>query len=465
MKLPSFQFYPGDWLKDNVSGCTLAAQGLWLRMLLLAHESDRRGYLSVNGKPMQPEFLARKCGCDNTAQFLTLYTELSDAGVPSQQPDGTIYSRRMVRDENKRRKCSDAGKLGGGNPELSTGTFKGGSKGSPKGESKGSPKRFPKASTSSSSSEKEKAASCLKESLAAAAISENEFLEIIRKVVAIRASTGNVRSLASYEGKLIDDFLRNPLEIELWRRQIAEADEKDAHNAIKRELRQKQYQEELDLISENEEKEQILEKFRLLPEQKQNHMRHEAEMRVSDRLHITNQWVPVTLIEAEIVEMMKAGISEVDASPQKKCLPNEKRLKSKSHGNSSISDTLGANGTKDMESMKGDDGVSGYDPMPRHRSQDKPNIGCKVGGPTNEGVEIESQSFLEKKSQKSQDDISFLASKLRRGEFQDFDKVVETLCGDDEHLAMEAMADAWAEAFDCSEVLLATFLQEYLVAN
>lgn len=152
MKLPAFQFYPGDWLKDNVSGCSLAAQGLWLRMLLLAHESDRRGYLIINGKPMQPEFLARKCGCDDTAQFLTLFNELSDAGVPSQQPDGTIYSRRMVRDEQKRRKCSDAGKAGGGNPKLSTGTFKGDSKGVAKGDLKGDSKRFSKASTSSSSS-------------------------------------------------------------------------------------------------------------------------------------------------------------------------------------------------------------------------------------------------------------------------------------------------------------------------
>jgi hypothetical protein len=38
-KRPSFQFYPGDWLRDSVAGCSLAAQGLWLRVMILAHDT------------------------------------------------------------------------------------------------------------------------------------------------------------------------------------------------------------------------------------------------------------------------------------------------------------------------------------------------------------------------------------------------------------------------------------------
>ncbi len=49
-KLPAFQFYPGDWLKDPaVRSLPLEARGLWIDLLCIMHESDRRGYLELNG--------------------------------------------------------------------------------------------------------------------------------------------------------------------------------------------------------------------------------------------------------------------------------------------------------------------------------------------------------------------------------------------------------------------------------
>ena len=39
-KLPYIQLYPGDWLRDSVAGCSLAAQGLWLRMMFVMHDSE-----------------------------------------------------------------------------------------------------------------------------------------------------------------------------------------------------------------------------------------------------------------------------------------------------------------------------------------------------------------------------------------------------------------------------------------
>lgn len=101
MKLPAFQFYPGDWIRDPVSGCSLAAQGLWLRMMFLAHDSDRYGYLSHNGTPIPPEHIARRCGIP-LDQYVTLLAELDAAGVPSRTPEKVIYSRRMVRDSKER---------------------------------------------------------------------------------------------------------------------------------------------------------------------------------------------------------------------------------------------------------------------------------------------------------------------------------------------------------------------------
>lgn len=110
---PHIPLYPGDWLRDGVSGCSLAAQGLWLRMMFLGHDSARYGYLEVNGSPMPPEFIARRCGCDDTAQYETLLSELTAAGVPSTNDNGIIYSRRMVRDASLREVRAKAGRKGG----------------------------------------------------------------------------------------------------------------------------------------------------------------------------------------------------------------------------------------------------------------------------------------------------------------------------------------------------------------
>lgn len=144
MKLPSLQFYPGDWLKDpKLRSVSLAARGLWMDMLCLMHENDRRGYLQLgSGKPVTAEHLARMTGCspDDASRLLQ---ELEDSGVYSRTEQDVIYNRRMVRDDQKRRLCSEAGKKGGGNP-----TFKGQTKGDSKGRDKGGAKASSSASTS-----------------------------------------------------------------------------------------------------------------------------------------------------------------------------------------------------------------------------------------------------------------------------------------------------------------------------
>lgn len=145
MKLPSLQFYSGDWMKDPaLRSVSFAARGLWIDMLMLMHQSPRRGYLQLNDTPVTAAQLARMTG-GATGEVARLLRELEDSGVYSRTDSGTIYNRRMVRDEKKRIACSEAGRRGGGNPIL---TFKGDSKGGVKGRSKGEIK----ASSSSSSS-------------------------------------------------------------------------------------------------------------------------------------------------------------------------------------------------------------------------------------------------------------------------------------------------------------------------
>jgi len=117
-KLPWLKFYPGAWESDAVAGCSLAAQGLWLRMLFIAHGSERYGYLIQNGSPIPPESIARRCGCE-LEQYELLFNELSRAGIPSTTRDGIVYSRRMVQDSSTRtnirnrvRKCRNANVTG-----------------------------------------------------------------------------------------------------------------------------------------------------------------------------------------------------------------------------------------------------------------------------------------------------------------------------------------------------------------
>lgn len=106
-KLPSLQFYPGDWLRDPVAGCSLAAQGLWLRMMFLMHDSPRYGYLcNSDGSPIPPGSVALRCGC-TLEQYEALLHELDSVDVPSRTTSKVIFSRRMVRDAARRAADAD----------------------------------------------------------------------------------------------------------------------------------------------------------------------------------------------------------------------------------------------------------------------------------------------------------------------------------------------------------------------
>lgn len=117
VKRPSFQFYPGDWLRDTaLRTCSVGARGLWIDMICLMHEGSVYGYLKVGSKVILPSNLARMVGAtlDEIEGWLS---ELEIAGVYSKDEDGCIYSRRMIRDE-KIRESRAAGGSKGGNPAL-----------------------------------------------------------------------------------------------------------------------------------------------------------------------------------------------------------------------------------------------------------------------------------------------------------------------------------------------------------
>lgn len=118
MKLPAFQFYPGDWRKDpGVQSLDYEARGVWFEILCLMHEAEPRGMLTLAGKAMSDEALARLLGLDKH-HLNQILSKLAEHGVSSVDPaTGALCSRRMIKDENLRQIRQNAGKKGG-NPVL-----------------------------------------------------------------------------------------------------------------------------------------------------------------------------------------------------------------------------------------------------------------------------------------------------------------------------------------------------------
>lgn len=94
----------------------MAARGLWHEMLCIMHECQPYGYLTISGAAMSPQQLARLVG-EGVKDVSAWLSELEAAGVFSRDPEGRIFSRRMVKDEHLRCVRAEAGRLGG-NPAL-----------------------------------------------------------------------------------------------------------------------------------------------------------------------------------------------------------------------------------------------------------------------------------------------------------------------------------------------------------
>jgi len=113
-KLPYIQFFTGDWVKDT-RVLSLSARAIWMDMICLMHDGDKRGHLSRGGMPFSAQQLARFCGCTEQ-EIDSALAELLASGVASIH-DGTIICRRILRDE-KRRQTNYANGRKGGNPTL-----------------------------------------------------------------------------------------------------------------------------------------------------------------------------------------------------------------------------------------------------------------------------------------------------------------------------------------------------------
>lgn len=102
-KRPAYQWYPGDFKRDTaVQACSFEARSLWREMLDLMHDGEPYGHLTAGGVAIDAGQLARIVGIP-PRRTATLLGELEARSVFSRtNPGGVIYSRRMVRDEQKR---------------------------------------------------------------------------------------------------------------------------------------------------------------------------------------------------------------------------------------------------------------------------------------------------------------------------------------------------------------------------
>jgi len=154
-KLPSFQFYPGDWMKDpDLKRCSHFAKGLLMDLLCLMHENATRGKLcEPDGvTPWTTDDLCRAVGAfDNERAAVVSGLEALEAkNVLSRDHNGVLYSRRMVRDEDLRAIRADSGRQGGLAKRKQNA-----SKPPSKTEAKASPSSSSSSSSSSSTSVKE----------------------------------------------------------------------------------------------------------------------------------------------------------------------------------------------------------------------------------------------------------------------------------------------------------------------
>lgn len=112
-KDPWFKFFPSDWRADPaLRSCSLGARGLWVECMCIMHEATPYGHLKVNGRPVTDAALASLAGCQPDL-LPDLIGELEIAGVFSRTGDGTIYSRRMTRDDKRRKTARKNGQKGG----------------------------------------------------------------------------------------------------------------------------------------------------------------------------------------------------------------------------------------------------------------------------------------------------------------------------------------------------------------
>lgn len=109
--LPYLTFFTSDYVQDTRI-LSLEARAVWMDLLCLLHDGDRRGYLTRNGSALTPAQVARFCGCPEVVAAAAI-DEIVRAGVASVDEKGVLFCRRMLREEQLSKVRSANGMRGG----------------------------------------------------------------------------------------------------------------------------------------------------------------------------------------------------------------------------------------------------------------------------------------------------------------------------------------------------------------
>jgi hypothetical protein len=111
-KLRWAKFFWADWAGDNaLSLCSLAAQGLWMRLLCIAAQNEPYGSILSGGRQPPDEELAKLMRpAIRVERFRRLLAELELRKVVKRDPDGTLFSARMRADLTQSVQQSDNGR-------------------------------------------------------------------------------------------------------------------------------------------------------------------------------------------------------------------------------------------------------------------------------------------------------------------------------------------------------------------
>lgn len=95
-KLPAFQFYPGDWMKDPlVSMLTPQSRGIWVDLICAMHENNRSG--EITGTEEQLARISR-CTFEEFSQSLQEISSTKVGDVTFCNKNVTVINRRMKKE-------------------------------------------------------------------------------------------------------------------------------------------------------------------------------------------------------------------------------------------------------------------------------------------------------------------------------------------------------------------------------
>jgi hypothetical protein len=137
------KFYWQDWHGEpTLEMCSLAARGLWMELLCLAHTGAPYGHVTLGGEPATTKQIS-KYARTSEKEVAALIAELERFKVFDRTDSGVIFSRRMVSDGHKSEEGAEAAKKRWKNKPNPNGSGNGKDTGKAVARPYGPPKQIP----------------------------------------------------------------------------------------------------------------------------------------------------------------------------------------------------------------------------------------------------------------------------------------------------------------------------------